>query len=163
MFARGPQAVLPALRCCHLDLSVRELLRNHVNLPLKWGFTKAVCTCVSSTRYQQPWVSLTTWLTRCRTHWQEGRVLGCQPSCCQVHLQIRRNPLIPWVQIQFCQRNEKLSLIPAEDRCHQGSGGVGAARLPAETPLWKWTLKCLWHGLPDTVVWDSKKVYLRIQ
>lgn len=40
MFARGPQAVLPALRCCHLGLSVRELLRNHVNSPLKWGFTE---------------------------------------------------------------------------------------------------------------------------
>lgn len=40
MFARGPQAVLPALRCCHLGLSVWELLRNHVNLLLKWGFTE---------------------------------------------------------------------------------------------------------------------------
>lgn len=122
-----------------------------------------MCTCVSSTRYQQSWVSLTTWLTECRTHWQEGQVLGCEPSCCQVHLQIQRNALILWVQVQFCLRNEKVSLIPAEDPCCQGWGGVGAAWLSAEFPLWKWTLKCCWHGLPDTVGWHSKKVCLTIQ
>lgn len=42
MFARGPQAVLPALRCCHLGLSALEVLRNHVNSLLKQRHTECL-------------------------------------------------------------------------------------------------------------------------
>lgn len=132
MFARGPQAVLPALRCCHLGLSVRELLRNHVNSPLKRGFTEGSVHLCFFDKVPAA-LSQVNWFTQCRSHRQEGQVLGCEPSCCQVHLQIQRNPFILWMQIQFCLRNEKVSLIPAEDCCHQGLGGAGAAWLSAKT------------------------------
>lgn len=98
MFARGPQAVLPALRCCHLGLSVLEVLRHHVKWLLKWGLTEpALCTYVSSPNYPQR-SRLIPWLTRCKAQHQEGQVLCFVCSCCRVHLKIQRNPLILWVR-----------------------------------------------------------------
>lgn len=123
-------------------------------------------TYVSSTSYQQPQVSLITWLTRRRSS-SGGASVGVCVFLLPRLLKIQRNPLILWAlrskdnSAQRMRIWEGIISTSMEDLCSQvalGQRSVGQSPL-----LWMRNLKCPWRGLPDAIACDTKKLDLTIQ